>query len=153
MRPWRQSAWVQVFGHHEIIPNWRLPKSWGYPQISSIDRWDFPGNKPSILGDPPFLEPSGTPQLVMLDREANDGHLPMVVLNRCCMDPAFDKVANPQVTNVHARPGNCVYVGLYYMIYLGIVRTCCRLIAYCGNANDTTNQFSRHDRRFWDKSR
>ena len=29
--------------HHLL----RFPESWGYPQFSSISRWDFPWNKPS----------------------------------------------------------------------------------------------------------
>ena len=43
---------------HVLI--WRFPKSWGYPQSSSISRWDFPWNKPSIFGYP---HRNGTPHL------------------------------------------------------------------------------------------
>ena len=43
---------------------WSFPKSWGYPQFSSILVWDFPWNKPSsVFGVPPFMETPWTPHI------------------------------------------------------------------------------------------
>ena len=41
-----------------LIVKWRFPKSWGYPQSSSISRWDFPWNQPFISKYlvPPFFQ-------------------------------------------------------------------------------------------------
>ena len=35
---------------------WRFPESWGYPQISSMSRWDFHKNHPSYWDTPMTME-------------------------------------------------------------------------------------------------
>ena len=47
---------ILEFSQFSSLWKWRFPKSWRYPQSSSILDWDFPWNKPSsVLGGTPIF--------------------------------------------------------------------------------------------------